>query len=500
MKSRNRTIENQRPSSQSNISKQRVPNPSLHLYHKTSQHAMQPLMPLSVDLPILLNKEKPSPHSQKMYRGLYREEQQGRVRYVCFREGNVTKTVVDRVDGVANITLVEESMHETLHKEDILHVFKKFGELTANSITSILRERGFNCKTCDVKKMLKQNPGDFFGNESHGQAVVWSAACIERTSFDDVKDLADIYKAKLFIDVKPEDMVHGARINATLLWKDDNVQDPVICGTSVQRTRNEALALAALELLRTLEHRRPKVSEAAGRLFRTAETRGLQHKVGCKWVPGESTFYEFKGPDVSSKGFHATKDMKISFQNNAFKNACAMWNTQLLMENFVTGYVIFGVDDNRIIRGCAFKNDAQKIVIEKELNESFGGNISTKIKSPIQNKPYHIDFTRVLSDGNELVFVVVLKVLPIVYTSTPELIVCGDEVWKRSNEGGKAETLKFTHEDYRKFYELYNRNKTPTTILQQLYHSLLTVTRLCDIFVWLIYPFFCITMYQFSCQ
>lgn len=234
---------------------------------------------------------------------------------------------------------------------------------------------------------------------------------------------------------------------------------------------------ASHDLLRKLTAHRPSLSTEAGRLYELAETRGLLLEVGSVWTRGEGPFFEFKGPDVGAVGHWPQDNLKTMFRNQACHNACAMWNTQILSGSTEIGHCIFGVDDNRVIRGCVI-GDSAKQQIEKELAESFGKQFSSlEWQSTPQFVPYRLEFVRVRDKTvDQPVYIVVLKAFPIVFNGPPQWIVGKDQVaWKRSAiVGGKAETAKFVAADYRVFMMRTAWQQPSTTVVTEVDRNMST--------------------------
>lgn len=184
-------------------------------------------MSVCVPLPFKLIELRDSSdlETKKQYRGLFRLEQRGVIRFERShsQRGTVTSAAA-AADGSPDVELDAASMNATVHVDDVLHVLKLYGSLTARDIGGVLRQHGFDAHKSDVNKVLHHISAKplFVQVDQHGMAPVWSAACMERTSFDEIKDLAKRNGAEVVAFTTSEDLSDGARIRATLFWRDND--------------------------------------------------------------------------------------------------------------------------------------------------------------------------------------------------------------------------------------------------------------------------------------
>ena len=199
------------------------------------------------------------------------------------------------------------------------------------------------------------------------KAPLWTAATSERTSFDELCDLAQESDAEVNVSYffRAHD-ADGDRVECSLVWKARDRDEPVVA-TSTRLHEPDAKVHAAHALLHKLQlvyDSNTAMCNKLRNLYSIALQRGLSSSRGNLHPFPESTFLEFKGC-ADERGDWTRSNFTAMFRDEAAKNAVAMWNSFLLYPTD-EGRIYFGIHDNRSMHGvkipCALHDDVTKIL------------------------------------------------------------------------------------------------------------------------------------------
>jgi hypothetical protein len=364
-------------------------------------------------------------------------------------------------DGSSFMEVSVVDADEAVREADILHVLTVYGTLETKRIARRLRQRGFErCTKSDVNPLLyrMENVSVFRDSDEH-KTPLWKAVNSERTSYDELVDLAKQQQASLNVVNLPELRKDGNRIACTLIWRDG--QDGIVTGSGTCLSDSEAKVYAAHALLRDLMLKRPLLTARVQHLYQLALVRGIKYVRGNVYPGAEHVLMEWKGgkEEFAEWGYETFKNC---FRIEALKITCGMWNTYRLdpsLKDQGNGKIMFGIHCAGVIQGVWVDWDGTNEHAKKQIqdhgvriNDDFADQLKAcqEIVAPGFDgnfkSYYSIDLIPVdfQVDAKRIYFVVeiTVKKMPLL-----KIIACSKDYYKRSILGHKAETVKMSAED-----------------------------------------------------
>lgn len=263
---------------------------------------------------------------------------------------------VEKLDVSVDQPLLEG---EQISADDILFVLRCHGSQTTREIARTFRLLGFvQCTKTSLNRIIfkMRDSQQVLEKPTEWKAPLWVAASSERTSFDELWDLAQESNAAIGVSFFfRTHEVDGDRVECSLVWKVRDRADAVVAATAVRLLEPDAKIYAAHALLRELRQYYTKENDASmceklRRLYSLALQRGLSYARGRPYPFGESTFLEFKGSEDEQTAW-TRKLYSDKLSEQAVLNAAAMWNSFLLNQSDDVGRIYFGIHDNRTMNG-----------------------------------------------------------------------------------------------------------------------------------------------------
>lgn len=261
------------------------------------------------------------------------------------------------------------------------------GEMSVSRIRQQLRSRGFNFTKKIINPILYKNPQMFDVAGKEGTAPVWKSKEAERTSYDELLDIAESCGANLFsgmIGTSPSK--DGTRVACSIVWVDSE-GDVAIIGPS-KLSEKQAVVFASHRMIRELSNKRLGLQNQLLKLYSLAYERGCEHVRGEFWHQTENEFLEFKGPldpavDWTYDNCFQSVSKYISKLIAAFTNTNTIEQTQKI------GEVYFGVHTSG--EKCGYRiemsgEDLQKIVMKQK--ENFRDKVTDLVQG-IKIDPVH---------------------------------------------------------------------------------------------------------------